>query len=275
MGTIDVSCMQECMSLGINQTDTDDFATGCKLRPDEGLDAISSLSPGGLSSNLFVGGTNTVYSWLIQWLSDNLGYDVSSMVGFPYDWRLSPDKMEERDGFLTLTRRRIEAAVQSNGEPGIFVAHSMGNLIFRYFLLWLRNQLRKEAYESLAEQASRRAELMRQRVVKNDEGSTQSFSGWIGSRMALLDELISKTVGRVEDDTMFQDNLREIAKDEGDRNWRKWIDRHIWTYVGLSAPMLGAVNPLRSVISGENMGKSLHCHRSKEQRSYGSTPPIS
>ena len=25
-------------------------------------------------------------------------------------------------------------------------------------------------------------------------------------------------------------------------------------YVGLSAPMLGAINPLRAVISGENMG---------------------
>ena len=256
MGTIDVSCMQQCMSLGINQTDTDDFKTGCKLRPDEGLDAISSLSPGGVSTNLFVGGTNTVYSWLIQWLSDNLGYDVSSMVGFPYDWRLSPDKMEQRDGFLTLTRRRIEAAVQSNGEPGIFVAHSMGNLIFRYFLLWLRHQLRKEAFESLFEQASRRAQLVKQRGLKTDDmpAPTQPFSAWLGSRTAVIEELISNSVGNVEDDTNLQEKLREMAKDEGDRNWRKWIDRHIWTYVGLSAPMLGAVNPLRSVISGENMG---------------------
>jgi hypothetical protein len=76
MGTIDVSCMKECISLGLNQTDTDDLERGCKLRPDEGLDAISSLSPGGIGSNLLVGGTNTVYSWLIQWLADNLGYDV-------------------------------------------------------------------------------------------------------------------------------------------------------------------------------------------------------
>ena len=254
MGTIDVSCMQQCMSLGINQTDTDDFATGCKLRPDEGLDAISSLSPGGLSSNLFVGGTNTVYSWFIQWLSDNLGYDVSSMVGFPYDWRLSPDKMEHRDGFLTLTRRRIEAAVQSNGEPGILVAHSMGNLIFRYFLLWLRNQLRKEAYESLVEQVVRRAEIVKQRTVKTNDVAPQSFTGWLGARLAVLDELIIGVKGQVEDDKRLQDKLREMAKDEGDRNWRRWIDHHIWTYVGLSAPMLGAVNPLRSVISGENMG---------------------
>lgn len=238
MGTIDTSCMQECMRLGVNQSDTDDFATGCKLRPDEGLDAISSLSPGGLQSDLFVGGTNTVYSWLIQWLSDNLGYDVSNMVGFPYDWRLTPDKMEERDGFLTLTRRRIEAAVQSNGEPGIFVAHSMGNLIFRYFLLWLRVQLRKEAFENLVEQANRRAEVVKQRGLRPEGAPTQSFTGWWGSRLSILDELFAESSkDRVEEDEELRRRLRDLANDEGDLNWRRWIDRHIWTYVGLSAPM--------------------------------------
>lgn len=128
MGTIDVICMKECMKLGLNQTDTNDLSVGCKLRPDEGLDAISSLAPGGLGSSLLVGGTNTVYAWLIQWLADNLGYDVGNIIGLPYDWRLSPDRMEQRDGFLTLTRHRIEAAVKSNGQPGIMVAHSVGAL---------------------------------------------------------------------------------------------------------------------------------------------------
>lgn len=80
MGTIDDACLQECLRLGLNQSDTDDLDKGCKLRPDEGLDAISSLSPGGIGSSLLVGGTNTVYSWLIQWLADNLGYDVTRLV---------------------------------------------------------------------------------------------------------------------------------------------------------------------------------------------------
>ena len=275
MGTIDVSCMQECLSLGVNQTDTDDFATGCKLRADEGLDAISSLSPGGLQSDLFVGGTNTVYSWLIQWLSDNLGYDVSSMVGFPYDWRLSPDKMEHRDGFLTLTRRRIEAAVQSNGEPGIFVAHSMGNLIFRYFLLWLRNQLRKEAYDNLIYQVNRRAEIVKRRGFKSDDGPTHSFSGWLGSRLSVLDDLINRAKDKVEEDETIREKLRELANAEGDMNWRHWIDRHIWTYVGLSAPMLGAVNPLRSVISGENMGIPIPDEKARiMELTFGSTHTV-
>lgn len=100
MATIDVRCWSECMTLGkfqqdydedesVNGTDANGKASshGCKLRPDEGLDAISSLAPGSISSSFFVGGTNTVYAWLIQWLADNLGYDVSSIVALPYDWR--------------------------------------------------------------------------------------------------------------------------------------------------------------------------------------------
>lgn len=48
--------------------------------------------------------------------------------------------------------------------------------------------------------------------------------------------------------------LYELAKAEGDTEWIDWLGKHIWTYVGLSAPLLGAPGPLRSVLSGENMG---------------------
>jgi hypothetical protein len=126
MGTIAVKCWEECMTLGRNQTDSDLADAGCKLRPDEGLDAIASLAPGGVSAELLVGHTNTLFAWLVQWLADNLGYDLSNIIGLPYDWRLSPHMMEKRDGFLSQTRRRIEAAVKANGGvPGIMVAHSV------------------------------------------------------------------------------------------------------------------------------------------------------
>ena len=48
--------------------------------------------------------------------------------------------------------------------------------------------------------------------------------------------------------------LWELAQAEGDEDWLDWIHDHIWTYIGLSAPLLGAINPVRAVISGENMG---------------------
>jgi hypothetical protein len=79
MSSISYECFKECISLGQNQSDMDDIESGCKLRPDEGLDAISSLSPGGIGSTMLIGGTNTVYAWLIQWLADNLGYDVTNI----------------------------------------------------------------------------------------------------------------------------------------------------------------------------------------------------
>ena len=54
-----------------------------------------------------------------------------------------------------------------------------------------------------------------------------------------------------------EQSLWELAKIEGDDAYLEWVDKHIWTYVGLSAPLLGASNTLRSVISGEKMGMPL------------------
>ena len=231
MGTIDDRCFVECIKLGLNQSDSVDGG-GCKLRSDEGLDAISSLSVGGLQSQLLIGRTNTVYSWLIQWLSDNLGYDVGSIIGFPYDWRLSPDKMEERDGFFTFMRRRIETAVETNGEPGILVAHSMGNMIFRYFLSWLKVELAAEAYSELL-----------------DEGSSQRENKYANRRRSHRSRLVKEMQHENANATLV-----ETAKRNGEKRWHEWIESHIWTYAGLSAPHIGAVNPLRAAISGETMG---------------------
>jgi hypothetical protein len=65
--------------------------------------------------------------------------------------------------------------------------------------------------------------------------------------------------------TKSEDQLREIAIVEGDQLWLDWVHTHIWTYVGLAAPLLGATNPLRAVFSGENMGLPM----SDEGKLYG------
>jgi len=335
MATIDETCFCECMTLGLNQTDMNDINVGCKLRPDEGLDAISSLAPGSFQSNLLVGGKNTVYAWLTQWLADNLGYDVSSIIGLPFDWRLSPDIMEKRDGFLTLTRRRIEAAVASNGAPGIMVAHSMGNNVFRYFLEWLRNEMHEEAYTRYVQQANHRERIMR--VKENNNvgygdsvmklsllGWTASLPGWMGGQPHsdydflatepavegekiydmtssfnnIYENLFSShshenkvgdsSVSADEDTRLGEEEsngsnihqgkhskLWELAQIEGDTSWLEWINAHIWTYVGLSAPLLGAINPLRAVISGENMGMPMTEASARiMELSFGSTNTI-
>ena len=291
------------------------------------------MAPNSASSNLLVGGTNTVYAWLVQWLADNLGYDVTSIVGLPYDWRLSPDKMEQRDGFLTLTRRRIEAAVRSSGSPGIVVAHSvrksyflqssfhiymsnifsfslfcmlifkMGNMILRYFLEWLRHELRLEAFIRYKKAAARRinasnkntgwiagkkessdthieddfSDLEIQQEENNDIGGKvkdmaailkTGFDDIINSflnddnnkskstkKMRGIEQLDQNQISELENRFSHREkSLWELAIIEGDTAWLEWIDTHFWTYVGLSAPLLGAGNTLRSVISGEKMG---------------------
>lgn len=214
----------------------------------------------------------SVYAWLIQWLADNLGYDVTNIIGLPYDWRLTPNKMEDRDGFLTLTRRRIEAAVKSNGEPGIMVAHSMGNVVFRYFLEWLRQEMREESYQQYLKRAERRVKKLslqqqqQQQTATIDANTINSvLPGWMSGVVSGFDDwwnsYFESQSEQPADGESISDSshsrhpqLWELAKLEGDGNWIDWLEEHIWTYVGLSAPMLGAVNPLRAVISGENMG---------------------
>ena len=66
-------------------------------------------------------------------------FDINNSIflseGLPYDWRLSPDVMEERDGYFTNVRHRIEAAVSVNGGiPGVVVAHSVSQMPFLIIL---------------------------------------------------------------------------------------------------------------------------------------------
>jgi hypothetical protein len=69
--------------------------------------------------------------------------------------------------------------------------------------------------------------------------------------------------------------LWELAQMEGDAAWLEWIEGHIWTYVGLSAPLLGAINPLRAVISGENMGLPITDEVAREMElTFGATHTV-
>lgn len=64
----------------------------------------------------------------------------------------------------------------------------------------------------------------------------------------------------------------ELAKMEGTAAYHDWVSRHIWTYVGLSAPLLGASSPLRSVISGETMGLPMSDELARDlEITFGST----
>ena len=78
-----------------------------------------------------------------------------------------------------------------------------------------------------------------------------SFDGMWQSYVKGVDE---GTLSEEEKMKQRQNQLWELAQAEGDDLWLKWINDHVWTYIGLSAPLLGAMNPVRAVLSGEDMG---------------------
>ena len=142
----------------------------------------------------------------------------------------------------------------------------MGNSVFRYFLLWLRQEMRDEAFQRITSRAERRA---RRQKLQEKQQEYIVQGGWLSGVTKGLDELWSSYFGEEGEDGQHQNRetpsresesspqewqFWELAMHEGDEAYLKWMEAHIWTYVGLAAPLLGAVNPLRSVISGENMG---------------------
>jgi len=55
----------------------------------------------------------TVFRTIVFEMANQFGYDISSMAALPYDWRLAPMKLQERDGFFSHARQEIE--VQRRG----------------------------------------------------------------------------------------------------------------------------------------------------------------
>ena len=158
----------------------------------------------------------------------------------------------------------------------------MGNSVFRYFQEWLRVQMREDAYRRYLRRAERSA--ARRRAAGTDDAQSPFGRAWGRYRRPggadalreddtdLWDEGARFSIEHFErglpernqTDERFElpvdepsrehPKLWELAKMEGDGEWIEWMGKHVWTYVGLGAPLLGAPGPLRSVLSGENMG---------------------
>ena len=65
-----------------------------------------------------------------------LGYEPSSMELATYDWRLGFPLMEQRDGFLSKLKVRVERLHARHGEKVSVLSHSMGSSLFFYFMAW-------------------------------------------------------------------------------------------------------------------------------------------
>jgi hypothetical protein len=106
----------------------------------------------------------------------------------------------------------------------------MGNTIFRYFLEWLRQEMREEAFAKYIKQTERRAKARKHSQASRDEGWTYSFTSG-------LDEWWNTYFDDSSNEDEKRKQLWELAQIEGDENYVEWLEKHIWTYVGLSAPV--------------------------------------
>ena len=141
--------------------------------------------------------------------------------------------------------------------------------------------MREEAYAKYIKQAERRAKArMQNQAAAMDEGGNR---GWMFSGpFSGLDEwwnayFAGESASSPDDENVEarHKQLWELAQMEGDENYFQWLEEHIWTYVGLSAPSLGAVNPLRSVVSGENMGLPITDEAAREMEvTFGCTHSV-
>ncbi|KAI5140442.1 phospholipid:diacylglycerol acyltransferase [Nematocida parisii] len=116
----------------------DEWVNIMKLNSDTGLDpvgikvrACSSLD----SSDFSIPGM--WFWWKIVENLSYIGYDVADIHFAAFDWRLGIEELEIRDNYFTKLKIDIETQYIRKKEKVLVVAHSMGSLIFHYFMQWV------------------------------------------------------------------------------------------------------------------------------------------
>jgi phospholipid:diacylglycerol acyltransferase len=118
------TCWFEHMGLDARTGEDPD---GITLRPVSGIDAVDWFMPG-----YFVWGR------MIEALGE-IGYTGSNLHVASYDWRLSPERLEIRDGYFTKLKKSIEGLKETENEKIALLAHSYGDTLSRYFLEWVES----------------------------------------------------------------------------------------------------------------------------------------
>eukprot|EP00559_Dactyliosolen_fragilissimus_P000194 CAMPEP_0184874214 /NCGR_PEP_ID=MMETSP0580-20130426/42267_1 /TAXON_ID=1118495 /ORGANISM="Dactyliosolen fragilissimus" /LENGTH=556 /DNA_ID=CAMNT_0027377195 /DNA_START=526 /DNA_END=2197 /DNA_ORIENTATION=- len=120
-------------------SDSDCWRRHLSLDPFTGSDPpdIKLRSAQGFEAADFFMSAFWVWDKLIENLAD-VGYDASNMVMMSYDWRLSFEMLEKRDGYFTKLKHTIEAYKKtSGGTKVVLVSHSMGSQVVLFFFKWV------------------------------------------------------------------------------------------------------------------------------------------
>ena len=111
---------------------------GNEIRPIPGLDGVDFLADiVGISI-----GASYVFGPIIKILTE-LGYVKGrNLDGCPYDWRIPPLCLEERDGYFSKTMERIEKMfLDCDCNPVVLLCHSMGGKVGHYLLNFVLEKL--------------------------------------------------------------------------------------------------------------------------------------
>lgn len=113
---------------------------GIKLRAVKGLKGCKYLDPGALTDAL-----SYVMGPLAEMLED-LGYeDGVNLDAVPYDWRLPPYRLEERDNYFSELQKKIENMYHQNDNTKVvIIAHSLGNRVTHYFTRFMEKKAGRE-----------------------------------------------------------------------------------------------------------------------------------
>ena len=79
-----------------------------------------------------------IWAQIVESLSD-IGYDTSDLYAHPYDWRLSPGRLEIRDGLLSRIKHTFEYSYEKHKKPACVLSHSYGDTLLRYFMSWVES----------------------------------------------------------------------------------------------------------------------------------------
>ena len=127
-------CVMEHLALDLmTGTDPEDI----RIRAAQGFEAAD-----------FFMGSYWVWSKVLENLAD-VGYDGSTMSMESYDWRLAFPMLEERDGYLTKLKYKIEAFHSATGKKVILTSHSLGALLVHYFFAWVSEKDKSWADEHI------------------------------------------------------------------------------------------------------------------------------